>query len=460
MPLARYTVGHTINNKHEVLELLGEGGMGCVVRVRRKKDGRELALKYCHLRDPVSLKRFRREVRIGKAIKRPHVMPIVAWNLKHDPPYFLMPLADGRVSDNLADYAADEDKAVSAFLEICAGVHGIHLDGAVHRDIKPDNAMIVGGKIVVSDLGLAKPEDRDTTILTESLRFLGTRMFAAPEQWEPGGARDADQRTDVYQLGKTLYNMLTAEWPSLMDPSKLPRGLAHIVRKATKDQPRDRYQTVGELIDAIHVYQQAKSPAANPKVAFESLITRIRDRLNSGEYREADLEELLHLMELPGVRENHEDFLELFDQIPAEINGVLAAEHGEAFTPVLQRYVEAIDGTVGGRSFSYAENVAGAMRDVVEADDATADEKALALEAILMAAVRLNRFAAMDVFNALLPKAQDDDVAMAVAEMLDRREDEYRRLHSMVRSLSLHPAIRAVRDRIAGADAEEEEDEL
>ena len=459
MPQPHYHVGDTIAREHEVLAELGEGGMGRVAKVRRLSDGKVLALKYCHLRDPVSLRRFCREVRIGKDIKHPHVMPIAAWNLKHDPPYFLMPLAEGRVSEKLAEYAADEDAALKAFLEICEGVRGIHLQGAVHRDIKPDNAMIIDGRIVVSDLGLAKPENRDTTILTESGGFLGTRMFAAPEQLEPGGARDADQRTDVYQLGKTLYNMLTAQWPSPCDPSKISPGLAYILRQATREQPRERYQSVGELSDAIRRYQKARDPSANPVTALEALINRTRDRAGWGQFRDTDLVELLHVLGLPHVRGDREGFLELFEKVPDEITVLLATQHADSFMPILQIYVSALDDLVGGKRFNYAEAVAASMRKIVEADGATPEEKALALEAILMAAARLNRFAAIDVFNTLLPTVQSEDVAMAVAEMLNRRADEYRQLPSSVRSLKLHPAIRAACDRLDAATGKDKDEE-
>jgi len=119
-------------------------------------------------------------------------------------------------------------------------------------------------RIVVTDLGLAKLDARDTTILTQTTQFLGTRAYCAPEQLLPAGSREADARTDVYQLGKTLYEALTGESPALIDHSRLARGLGYIVERATRVQPDQRYQTVGALMDAVKTYISGKGPGASP----------------------------------------------------------------------------------------------------------------------------------------------------------------------------------------------------
>ena len=216
MSLDEFQVGHTVNELYDVIQYVGQGGMGSVVKARRLRDGEIVAMKYCHLSEPSALQRFAREVRIMRDIEHAHVVPILDMSLEHDPPYFVMPFASETCATKIPDYASDDALAVDAFLQLCEGLQAIHNAGAVHRDVKPDNALILGGRVVVSDLGLAKLLDRDSTPLTATGAVVGTRDYIAPEQMMPGGSRDADVRTDIYQLGKTLYQMLTGLSPALV----------------------------------------------------------------------------------------------------------------------------------------------------------------------------------------------------------------------------------------------------
>src|SRR5262249_51880612 len=153
-------------------------------------------------------------------------------NLSHEPPYFVMPLAVGSLSADLVWLSKDEEAALDAIKSIALGVQAIHAAGATHRDIKPLNALrLTDGSFAVSDLGLAKSNDRDTRVLTRTTGNLGTFAYAAPEQFQPGGTRDADARTDVYQIGKTLYELLTGEIPHMMDLRKVDAGLSLIIQR-------------------------------------------------------------------------------------------------------------------------------------------------------------------------------------------------------------------------------------
>ncbi len=142
MSCDEFQPGEVINNRYEVLDIIGQGGMGTVVKARRKDDGEIVAVKYCHLTDDDSLRRFRREVRIMKDINHPNVISIRKTGLKHTPPYFVMPFAESSCGTKLADYAADEEQALNAFLQLCEGTRAIHSADAIHRDIKPDNALV------------------------------------------------------------------------------------------------------------------------------------------------------------------------------------------------------------------------------------------------------------------------------------------------------------------------------
>ena len=216
--------GDLFDGRFVVRGLIGRGGMGTVLRVERPSDGKALALKYCHLAG-AEQKRFEREVRIMERVRHPHVVPIVFANLEHSPPYFVMPLAEGSLLGELDRFKDDEPLALEVFGQICAGIQALHASGIIHRDIKPANVLrFAGGRIAVSDFGLAKLDTRDSTILTQTGAFYGTFAYSAPEQHLPAGTREADVRTDVCQLGKMLYHMLTGKSPVLIEQDALPRG--------------------------------------------------------------------------------------------------------------------------------------------------------------------------------------------------------------------------------------------
>jgi hypothetical protein len=426
--------------------------MGSVLRVSRLADGKPLALKYCHLAG-AELKRFEREVRIMQRVRHPHVVPIVYSNLEHNPPYFLMPLAEGSLLGELDQLKNDERRVLEIFGQICSGIQALHSSGIIHRDIKPANVLrFAGGRIAVSDFGLAKLDTRDSTILTQTNAFYGTFAYSAPEQHLPAGTREADARTDICQLGKMLYHMLTGKSPVLIEQDALPRGLIHIVQRATFQHPEDRYQNLGELLDALHYYELSKDPTRNAREALESLVLQAEDLLRRHEYQAENLKAILGLL-LHLDRLGYHPVIEFFDRLPREILPVLAGEFPGEFLPPLGAYARAIQSRVAGFSFAYADSVARRMRGVF-VHSRNGEIKAKALQITLIAAVELNRFAAMNVFNSLLTTVKDPDLAIAIAEMLRAHARHYQKVAEQVPPGRLHPAIREVQSDLLGDNEE------
>src|SRR4051812_6626336 len=355
--------GILCDGQYVVRGLLGRGGMGSVLKVERVWDCKTLALKYCHLAG-AELKRFEREVRIMQRVRHPHVVPILFSDLEHTPPYFLMPMAEGSLLGELEQLKEDEGRVLDIFGQICSGVQALHSLGIIHRDIKPANILrYAGGRIAVSDFGLAKLDSRDSTILTQTHAFYGTFAYSAPEQHLPAGTREADVRTDICQLGKMLYHMLTGKSPVLIEQDALPRGLIHIVQRATSPHPEDRYQTLGEFLDALRYYQLSKDPTRNAREALESLVLQAEDLLRRQEYQPENLKAILGLL-LHLDRHAQQEIIGLFDRLPREILPVLAGEFAGELYPLLDAYARAIQSRVGGFSFAYADTVARRMKTV------------------------------------------------------------------------------------------------
>ena len=426
----------------------GIGGQGTVVVVRKDGDDAELALKYCNATDDESLRRFAREVRMMSGIIHPNVVPIIDASPEGRPPYYVMPLARHSLLEEIASVKGDIERVVQIFLDICAGVRAIHSAGGVHRDLKPPNVLRMSdGRLVVSDLGSAKLSNRDTTVLTTTMAPLGTDCYRAPEQMVPGGNRDADERTDVFQLGKILFELYSGEIPAVLNLELLEDGLRGIVRKATRDDPQRRYQSVGELLDALSMWLESKKPDANPIALAEERLARVADRLAQGsEYKKQELAALFAAFS-DTLADDPDAFLLLFDKIPLDILVMAGASDADGFESLLAKYCRVLgSGALRRKGYSYAERVA----DRIEAALSSAKSASLwsmGMRALLIAAVGLHRFAAMDTLAKLLQAVPSEDAAMEVAEMLEEEIQRYAVVAEQVSSLRLRPSLRPVREK-------------
>jgi eukaryotic-like serine/threonine-protein kinase len=431
--------GEVIDKRFEVVAGLGGGGMGRVMLVQDlKTKGRpERALKYCLDGGEEISRRFSREVRFMGKVAHPNVMAVLHSNPDHNPPYFVMPVAAGSLASEVDSLKADERRALDAFRQMCLGIQAVHKAGGTHRDIKPENAMRMrDGVVVVSDLGLAKLDPRDTTVLTQA--------YCAPEQLIPGGSRDADARTDVYQLGKSLYRLVTGEHPGFVDPTKVPPALAHVIKRATREHPDDRYPNVAALIAAVDAYLGAQDPNANPGRTLEALIKQAEESPFSDDDLIVVATKICTTFLL--LKDEPEEVAIWFEKLPTNLLTALAELLPAEFEPVVRLYSDAVVEFAGDRGYSYAEVVAEKMKTVFRAT-ASIEIKSLALRAVLVAAVKLNRYAAMDVFDGLLLSVDTGEAATAIAEMLEDNLEHYGWLASRITASKLQPRIHAVQKK-------------
>lgn len=426
--------------EYEIVDEIGRGGMGVVYQAV-SNSGESVALKICGADTVDLVKRFKREVRAIQKIHHKNVMPVLYADLDSDPPYYVMPLAKQSVFDIIDELSSDHKKALEVFLQICYGVQAAHLAGECHRDIKPQNALIMPDEsIVVSDFGLVKFFDRDTTLLTKTDMCIGTEMYMAPEQFLPGGSRDATSFTDIYQLGKNLYQLYTGRYPAVLTSDGIPANLWYIIQKATKQKPSERFSDVAELIDTVNEYIASLDPQSNPQESFYIELKNVNDQLSLGLYKKESVDRLINILMLDDVID--EMFLDLFDKLPEKILGLYAKEFPEKLLPLVQKHSKVLERNIANKHFDYAEIVASKMQ-IIYQSTTDLSLKSIALISVLIVAVDLNRFRAMNVFNCLLVSIQSNDEAFVISKALKENIDRYARIFNQVGKEQLHKLIQA-----------------
>lgn len=219
-------IGQTLDNKYELLARLGEGGMGVVYRAGRVHIGDEVAVKVLlrkFVADAASVERFRREARAAAKLRHQNVVAIYDYGEARGgdaPAYIVMELLDGTSLRRLLkqDFLLAPERAVSLMRDICAGVGSAHRRGVFHRDLKPDNVIVLSPNedreresVKVVDFGIAKLRDpTDAPTLTETGALVGTPHYMSPEQCR---GEPLDARSDVYSLGAMFYEMMAGVPP-------------------------------------------------------------------------------------------------------------------------------------------------------------------------------------------------------------------------------------------------------
>jgi len=263
-------IGTEIGN-YRIVDKIGAGGMGVVYKAIDTQLDRVVAVKALNPElsaNPTLLQRFRGEARAQAQLNHPNLATLYAFLVQDGVAYMVMEFVDGETFHAMLARRGPipAAEAVPLFRQALAGIGQAHRLGIVHRDIKPSNIMLNReGVVKVMDFGLAKVAG-DHGVTRTGVR-LGTAYYMSPEQIL---VKPVDARSDIYSLGATLYEMLTARAPFQADseyqilndhvntppppPSRLhemPSGIEHAVLKALAKNPDDRFQTVEQFSAAL-----------------------------------------------------------------------------------------------------------------------------------------------------------------------------------------------------------------
>jgi tRNA A-37 threonylcarbamoyl transferase component Bud32 len=245
----------------EILEMLGQGGMGAVYKARQAKLDRLVAVKILPApvgRDPAFAERFAREARALAKLSHPQIVAVHDFGESDGQYYLVMEYVEGmNLRQLLRSAQLPTESALPILLQICEALQFAHDEGVVHRDIKPENILVdKRGRVKIADFGLAKLLNRPPAgqVLTGSQQVMGTPHYMAPEQMEK--PLEVDQRADIYSMGVVFYEMLTGELPlgQFVPPSQkapIDPNLDRIVLQALAREPQRRFQHISELKMAV-----------------------------------------------------------------------------------------------------------------------------------------------------------------------------------------------------------------
>ena len=276
------TIGH-----YQVLDKLGQGGMGVVFRARDTRLGRDVALKVLPAAvagDGERRARLLREARSAAAVNHPNIATVYDVGESDGRVWLAMELVEGTtLRGRLASGALRADEALRIARAIATGLAKAHEKGIVHRDLKPENVLLASdGGVKILDFGLAKlrePVSSDSALgqrQTETLegRVMGTPGYMSPEQ---AAGRPVDQRTDVYALGVVLHEMLTGGLPGLGSGRKpiTDARIEAIVARCLDPWADQRWPDAGAVGAEIDAATRHRPPPASAHRVRNSVLLAI-----------------------------------------------------------------------------------------------------------------------------------------------------------------------------------------
>lgn len=277
-------IGKKLDGRYEILELVGFGGMAVVFKAYDLLENRHVAVKILkdeYLHNEEFRRRFRNESKAIAMLSHPNIVRVFDVNFSDTVQYIVMEYIDGiTLKEYIGQQGAVKWKETIHFtVQILRALQHAHDNGIVHRDIKPQNVMLLqDGTIKVMDFGIARfARENGRTVADKAI---GSVHYISPEQ---ARGEQTDERTDIYSVGVIMYELLTGQvpfdgdtpvsiaikqmqqepaLPTSINPS-IPVGLEEITLRAMQKEPELRYQSASEMLKDIDEFKQ------NPDVVFE-----------------------------------------------------------------------------------------------------------------------------------------------------------------------------------------------
>ncbi len=277
-------LGRIIGHRYEILQMLGEGGMGTVYKARDREVDRLVALKVIRpelAQNADALHRFKQELILARQVTHRNVIRIFDLGEADGVKFITMEFIDGR---DLKSLIREKGKftpkeATDVVLQVCKALEVSHAEGVIHRDLKPQNIMVdEQGKVSVMDFGIARSMEIGGG-MTQTGALVGTPEYMSPEQAK---GQHLDARSDLFSLGIIFYELLTGNSPFKADTAMatlwkrtheaarppielepgIPRAVSDMVVKCLETDRERRYQNVAEFAKDLEAWQTGASISA------------------------------------------------------------------------------------------------------------------------------------------------------------------------------------------------------
>ena len=298
--------------QYEILELIGQGGMGAVYKARQRGLERVVAIKilpfeigpgHTPQQNAAFTERFSREARALALLSHPHIVTVHDFGQSDGLCYFVMEYVAGvNLRQAIQAGKMNPAEALAIVPQICEALQFAHDEGVVHRDIKPENILIdTRGRVKIADFGLAKllgAHNVDGS-LTGTQQVMGTLRYMAPEQML--GTKEVDHRADIFSLGVVFYELLTGELPigRFAPPSKkaqVDARIDEVVLRALENEPAERYQHVSEMKTGVDEVVRSPEKARAPQPLTPKNVTANLAAAESAEAKDGYLGSTWHLV--------------------------------------------------------------------------------------------------------------------------------------------------------------------
>ena len=287
-----------LGGRYEILETIGEGGMGAVYKAEDRELGRTVALKVIRpelASNPDILQRFKQEILLASKVTDRNIIRVYDLGDAEGVKFITMEFVEG---EDLRHLLQSQSKlpaaeAVDIMEQVVSGLRAAHRVGIIHRDLKPGNIMrATDGRVLVMDFGLARSMQGDG--MTQTGMMLGTMEYMSPEQAQ---AKDLDARSDIFTVGLILYELLTSIMPyqaesaiaSLLKRTQqraipvsdidknVPGALSNIVSKCLERDPALRYPSADDLLNDLWAWQGKSGTTRVSASSTQLWMNRLRE---------------------------------------------------------------------------------------------------------------------------------------------------------------------------------------